>query len=72
MDKILKPDKLRIDPNDSSAGKEFKHWKRCFENVVDDNNIICKSLNLGSIGILSINYDKTDFIKQRKKNAWSL
>ena len=36
MDKILKPEKLRIDPNDSSAGKEFKHWKRCFENYVSE------------------------------------
>ena len=36
MEKILKPDKLRIDPNDKGAGKQFKHWKRCFENYISE------------------------------------
>ena len=36
MDKILKPDKLRFDPNDATASKQFKHWKRCFENYVTE------------------------------------
>ena len=32
MDKILKPEKLQLDPNSADASKGFKHWKRCFES----------------------------------------
>ena len=34
MDKILQPAKLAIDPNSSSATKEWKHWIRTFRNYV--------------------------------------
>ena len=34
MDKILKPTRLGIDPNSSSATKEWRHWKRTFTSYV--------------------------------------
>ena len=34
MDKLLKPVKLSIDPNSSSATKEWRHWIRTFNSYV--------------------------------------
>ena len=34
MDKILKPTRLGIDPNSSTATKEWRHWKRTFNSYV--------------------------------------
>lgn len=34
MDKILRPERLETDPNDSSASKEWLHWKRTFDNFL--------------------------------------
>ena len=34
MDKLLKPSKLAIDPNGTSAAKEWKHWVRTFRSYV--------------------------------------
>lgn len=35
MDKLLKPSKLSIDPNSSSAMKEWKHWIKTFKTYVN-------------------------------------
>ena len=35
MDRILKPDKLSIDPNSASATKQWRHWKRTFTGYVN-------------------------------------
>ena len=32
MNKIIKPERLSLDPNDSSAAKEWRHWHRTFKN----------------------------------------
>ena len=34
MDRILKPDKLSIDPNSPTASKQWKHWIRTFNSYV--------------------------------------
>ena len=34
MDKILKPDKLSIDPNSSTASKQWRHWIRTFKSYI--------------------------------------
>ena len=35
MDKLLKPARLSIDPNSSTASKEWKHWIRTFKSYVN-------------------------------------
>ena len=34
--KILAPEKLTTEPSDSSAEKNYRHWKRTFENFLED------------------------------------
>ena len=34
--KILAPEKLATEPNESSAEKHYRHWKRTFENFLQD------------------------------------
>nr|XP_026485607.1 uncharacterized protein LOC113393110 [Vanessa tameamea] len=34
MDKYLRPDRLDIDPSNSSAAKHWEHWKRTFESFL--------------------------------------
>ena len=36
MSKILKPQRLDLDHNSVDAAKEWKHWKRTFQNFIDD------------------------------------
>lgn len=36
MAKILTPDKLITEPNNTSAEKHYKHWKKTFENFIED------------------------------------
>lgn len=35
MDKILKPNRLDVDPSDANAGKEWTHWIRTFDNFLN-------------------------------------
>ena len=66
MDKILKPEKLRLDPNDAEASKRFKHWKRCFENyfaecvTVTSGNGESKKLQALINSLSSDNYEYID------------
>lgn len=34
MNKYLKPDKFRASPDSPTAGKEFSHWLKTFENFI--------------------------------------
>ena len=36
MSKILKPARLDLDHNSPNAAKEWKHWRRTFENFIDE------------------------------------
>ena len=36
MNKILTPDKLTTEPNTTCAEKHYKHWKKTFENFIED------------------------------------
>ncbi|XP_042210117.1 uncharacterized protein LOC121858922 [Homarus americanus] len=36
MERILCPDKLDVDPNSPAAEKEYKHWLKTFENIIDE------------------------------------
>ena len=36
MEKLLRPERLDIDPNLSSASKQWKHWLRSFNNFVSE------------------------------------
>ncbi|XP_042243366.1 uncharacterized protein LOC121880275 [Homarus americanus] len=36
MERILCPDKLDVDPNSPAAEKEYKHWRKTFENFIDE------------------------------------
>ncbi|XP_012563224.2 uncharacterized protein LOC100214858 [Hydra vulgaris] len=36
MSKILKPTRLDLDHNAPTSSKEWKHWKRIFENFIED------------------------------------
>ncbi|XP_004208920.1 uncharacterized protein LOC101241082 [Hydra vulgaris] len=36
MSKILKPTRLDLDHNAPTASKQWKHWKRTFENFIED------------------------------------
>jgi len=36
MSKALKPSRLDVDPNSSKAAKEWKHWKRTFDNFITE------------------------------------
>ena len=36
MAKFLKPSRLDIDPNSTTAAKEWKHWLRTFENFIQE------------------------------------
>ena len=33
MDKILRPERLEMDPNSGEASKEWLHWKRTFDHL---------------------------------------
>jgi len=35
MDKLMKPSRLDLDPSSSSASKEWRHWRKTFENYVE-------------------------------------
>ena len=35
MDKLLRPDRFQIEPNDPNAEKLYKHWKLTFNNYVE-------------------------------------
>ena len=34
MERLLKPDRLKTDPNASTASREWLHWLRTFENFL--------------------------------------
>ena len=34
MDKLLKPERLSIDPNSRNANVEYKHWLKTFQNYI--------------------------------------
>ena len=34
MQKLMKPEKLSLDPNSFTASKEWKHWKKTFQNYL--------------------------------------
>ena len=34
MSKVLKPKRLDADPNSPNAAKQWKHWKRTFDNYI--------------------------------------
>ena len=34
MNRLLKPDRLDLDPNSPTAAKEWKHWFRTFDNFI--------------------------------------
>ena len=36
MSKILKPARLNLEHNSSNASKEWKHWKRTFQNFIEE------------------------------------
>ena len=36
MSKALKPIRLDLDPNSSDAAKQWKHWKRTFDNFIEE------------------------------------
>ena len=35
MDKALRPDRFEVNPNSSTAAKEFSHWLRTFEYFIE-------------------------------------
>jgi hypothetical protein len=35
MDRALRPNRFKINPNDSNAAKEYQHWIRTFEHYLD-------------------------------------
>ena len=34
MNKLMKPERLSLDPNSPIAAKEWRHWRRTFENYL--------------------------------------
>ena len=36
MSKALKPSRLDVDPNSPTAAKQWKHWKRTFDNFITE------------------------------------
>ncbi|XP_042212521.1 uncharacterized protein LOC121859652 [Homarus americanus] len=36
MERILCSDKLDVDPNSPAAEKKYKHWRKTFENFIDE------------------------------------
>jgi len=36
MDKLMKPSRLDLDPSSRSAFKEWRHWRKTFENYVEE------------------------------------
>ena len=35
MNKLMKPERLSLDPNSPTVAKEWRDWRRTFENYVD-------------------------------------
>ena len=35
MEKLTKPERLSVDPNDLEGTKRWKHWVRTFENHIE-------------------------------------
>lgn len=40
MDKILKPTRLEVDPDSSTAAKEWNYWLRTFENFIEESEVV--------------------------------
>ena len=59
MNRILKPDRLDLDPNSPTAAKEWKHWFRTFDNfIIECGTNKCRTI----INIASHNVeDCTDY-----------
>ena len=36
MNKALKSSRLDVDPNSPTAAKQWKHWKRTFDNFITE------------------------------------
>ena len=36
MSKILAPDKLTAEPNQLTGERHYKHWKKTFENFIEE------------------------------------
>lgn len=36
MDRLLRPNRLDLDPNSPTASKEWKHWRRTFTNFIEE------------------------------------
>ena len=36
MEKLLKPDRLDLDPSSPTAAKEWRHWHRTFSNFIQE------------------------------------
>ena len=34
MNKLMKPERLSLDPNSPTVAKEWRHWRRTFENYL--------------------------------------
>ena len=63
----MKPQRLSLDPSSPSAGKDWKHWIRTFENYL--TSFLKRSKNETPVNKLrllinSIAYDVYDFIKK--------
>lgn len=43
MEKYLKPERLDIDPTDSSASKKWEHWKKTFESFLKASDCALRS-----------------------------
>ena len=35
MNKLMKPERLSLDPNSPTVAKEWRHWRKTFENYLD-------------------------------------
>ena len=59
----MKPTRLELDPNSSTAAKEWKHWRRTFENYLTEVSDSAADANKLRALINSVKYNVYDYIE---------
>eukprot|EP00795_Rhopilema_esculentum_P015971 gene15971-7303_t len=62
MSKALQPSRLDVDPNAPNAAKQWKHWKRIFNNFITECEETATDIFRSIINFISA--DVFDYVKE--------
>ena len=66
MVKLLKPKKLDLEPNETNAANEWKHWRVTFENFIDAAQSVMEGRTLDKLKTLvnSVSYNVYEYFEE--------